>query len=76
MAQLLIRGLDGDALARLKARAKAHGRSLESEARTILESAAGFTATEARGALARWQQALRGRKLTDSRELLAEDRRR
>jgi hypothetical protein len=40
MAQLLIRRLDDDAKMRLKARAKRHGRSLEAEARAILEDAA------------------------------------
>ena len=40
MAQLLIRRLDDDAKERLKARAKKHGRSLEAEARAILEDAA------------------------------------
>jgi antitoxin FitA len=40
VAQLLIRRLDDDAKKRLKARAKKHGRSLEAEARAILEGAA------------------------------------
>jgi antitoxin FitA len=40
MAQLLVRRLDDDAKERLKARAKKHGRSLEAEARAILEGAA------------------------------------
>ena len=43
MAQLLIRRLDDDAKERLKARAKKHGRSLEAEARVILEDAANGT---------------------------------
>jgi plasmid stability protein len=37
---LLIRKLDEGAKARLRARAKKHGRSLEAEARAILEEAA------------------------------------
>jgi len=40
MAQLLVRMLDDSVKARLKARAKKHGRSLEAEARAILEDAA------------------------------------
>ena len=40
MAQLLIRRLDDGVKARLKARAKKRGRSLEAEARAILEEAA------------------------------------
>ena len=39
MAQLLIRKLDDDVKARLKARAKSHGRSLEAEVRDVLEKA-------------------------------------
>jgi antitoxin FitA len=41
MAQLIVRRLDDNAKERLKARAKRHGRSLEAEARAILEKAAG-----------------------------------
>ena len=40
MAQLLIRKMDDDAKERLKARAKKHGRSLEAEARAILQETA------------------------------------
>lgn len=40
MAQLIVRRLDDAAKERLKARAKRHGRSLEAEARAILEEAA------------------------------------
>jgi hypothetical protein len=40
MAQLIVRKLDDDVKERLKARAKKHGRSLEAEARAILEGAA------------------------------------
>jgi antitoxin FitA len=40
MAQLVVRRLDEGVKERLKARAKKHGRSLEAEARAILEEAA------------------------------------
>jgi len=40
MAQLIVRRLDDDVKERLKSRAKRHGRSLEAEARAILEDAA------------------------------------
>lgn len=76
MAQILVRGLGEEVVARLKDRATLHGRSLESEARTILETAAGFTADEARRAVSGWQRRLAGRKMTDSRALLREDRQR
>jgi len=39
MAQLIVRKLDDDVKERLKARARKHGRSLEAEARAILERA-------------------------------------
>ena len=41
MAQLIVRRLDDEVKERLRARAKKHGRSLEAEARAILEDAAG-----------------------------------
>lgn len=76
MGQILIRGLESDVVARLKHRAAAHGRSLESEARSILVSAAGFSAEDARSVVDRWQQRLANRSFTDSAELLREDRQR
>jgi len=76
MGQILIRDLDAAIVERLKARAREHGRSLQSEARLILEHAAGFTRQEARRVVARWQQSLAGRRFADSAELIREDRRR
>jgi plasmid stability protein len=38
MAQMLIRKLDDDILRQLKARARAHGRSAEAEARELLKA--------------------------------------
>lgn len=40
MADIIVRRLADETKARLKARAKRHGRSLEAEARSILEAAA------------------------------------
>jgi plasmid stability protein len=74
MAQILVRALDDDVVARLKDRAASHGRSLESEARSILESATAFNAEEARQIVKQWQERLSGRKFSDSVELLREDR--
>ena len=45
MAQILVRDLDPDTVARLKLRAGAHRRSLQSEVRVILEEAARETKT-------------------------------
>lgn len=44
MAQLVVRRLDEEVKERLRARARKHGRSLEAEARTILEEAVGSEA--------------------------------
>lgn len=41
MAQLIVRRLDDAVKERLRARARTHGRSLEAEARAILEDAVG-----------------------------------
>ena len=46
MAQLLVRNLDDDVKERLKRQAKAHGRSVEAEARQILTDGVGATAPE------------------------------
>lgn len=78
MSQLLISDLDPEKLALLRQRASQHGRSLEDEAKSILEQAA-------EGALplvwagvdaVRQQIASSGRHFTDSAELLREDRNR
>lgn len=76
MAQILIRGLEDRVVARLKDRAATNGRSLESEVRSILESASGITAEEARRLMRDWQRRLTGRKFADSVALLREDRNR
>ena len=74
MAQILVRGLDDRVVAVLKDRARTHGRALESEARTILESAAGYSIEEVRKVTRRWQEHFAGRKMSNSAELLREDR--
>lgn len=74
MAQILVRGLMDDVVERLKARAQSHGRSLEGEARTILESASGFSIAQAREVSAKWQARYAGRQFADSSDLLSEDR--
>lgn len=74
MAQVLVRHLKADAVARLKARAKRHGRSLQTELKEILETASRHRAVEARAVAARIRRELAGRAHSDSVELLAEDR--
>jgi antitoxin FitA len=74
MAQVLVRDLDPETLERLKSRAKLHGRSLQGELKAILESAASYSMTEARDVGRHWRERLSGRPMSDSGELLREDR--
>ena len=75
MPSILVRGLDKKTIERLKARAKENGRSLQTEAKRVLEEAAGkMTWQEAREGFAQWQEKFRGRKFPSVVELLREDR--
>jgi len=74
MAQVLVRDLKADVVARLKARAKQRGRSLQTELKDILDQASRQSALDARALAARIRRQLAGRKHSDSVELLAEDR--
>lgn len=75
MAQLLVRDLDPEIVERLKQRAKRHNRSLQGEARLILEEAArGVSMEEAREVAERIRKSLAGTMLSDSAELIREDR--
>lgn len=76
MPQILIRDLDADTVERLKARARRHGRSLQGEARQILEQAAGLSFKDAREVTRKWQKKLAGRRFEDSADLVREDRQR
>lgn len=68
LAQVLIRQLDDHVVNALKARAKANGRSLEAELRAILNEAA----TDPWHELLRIREALSGRTLSDSAEVMRE----
>ena len=74
MAQVLVRNLTEKTLARLKHRARDHGRSLQSELRQILEQAASSDMLEASRLARRIRRELAGREHSDSAELVAEDR--
>jgi antitoxin FitA len=76
MAQILVRGIKPEIVKRLKAQAKRHGRSLESEARTILESGAKYSMREARDVVEKWQKHWGNQTFSDSAELIREDRER
>jgi plasmid stability protein len=75
MSDLLIRGLDPGAVQRLKARAKRHARSLQSEARHILENASGQSVAEVLAKARQCRKKL-GRRFEDSVQLIREDRER
>ncbi|HUO57701.1 MAG TPA: hypothetical protein VMV05_05945 [bacterium] len=73
MAQILIRGLEKKTVNQLKKRAKADGKSLQSEAKAILEDAAKVDPE----AFLNWARRFRGklkRQTTDSADLIREDR--
>jgi plasmid stability protein len=74
MAQILVRDLSPDMVDRLKNRAERNGRSLQGEAKIILESAAKLSMTEAREAARRLRQTLEGSIQGDSADLIREDR--
>ena len=76
MPDILVRNLDAQTVKRLKTRAKRNGRSLQSEAKLVLEQAAGMGPEEIRTMLDKWQKVFAGRKLTPSVDLIREDRER
>lgn len=74
MPDILIRNVDEATLARLKRRAERNGRSLQSEAKLLLEQASG--AEDIAAIIAGWQERLAGREFSPSAELIREDRER
>lgn len=73
MSDILIRGLAPQTLKRLKVRAKRHGRSLQSEVRSLLENAAGPSVAEVLANARQWRKKL-GRRFEDCTLLIREDR--
>lgn len=76
MPNVLIRDLDEELLARLKARAAANGRSLQTEIHAILEHANRYSRAEMIQLSEKWLRSLAGTPQTDSAELIREDRER
>ena len=77
MAQILVRNLDEKVVKQLKKRAKREGRSLQAEAKLILEQASQEPAVNmatARKLVEEIRSQLKGRKFPDSVELIREDR--
>lgn len=76
MSDLLVRNLDPKILKRLKAIAQRHHRSLQSEIKAILTEVVPFLTKEAVSVSSQWRRQINGRKLTDSADLIREDRNR
>ena len=74
MAQVIVRNIDDDFVARLKQRAASEERSLEQELRLILAAAALPDLAELRETAAAIRERLAGRPQTDSVRLIREDR--
>lgn len=75
MAQVLVRQLNEKVVDRLKKRAREHGRSLQSEVKTILEEAVpDYEGAWKRIELIRTKLQRSGRKFSDSADLIREDR--
>jgi plasmid stability protein len=76
MADILIRGLEPETIRQLKARAKRHGRSLQSEVKLLLEQTSDTGGRHIAAMFDRWQQRFAGRKFSSSARLVREDRKR
>jgi plasmid stability protein len=74
MPSILVRGLDKKIIEGLKARARRNGRSLQGEAKLVIEQAAGAAQIDA--ILARWKKEFAGKKFESSADLIREDRER
>ena len=68
VGQVLIRQIPEETITRLKAKAARHGRSLEAELRAILE----HSVAEPKEELMRLREALGGKRLPDSSDLVRE----
>jgi plasmid stability protein len=76
MPDILIRGVRAETLRRLKLRAKRNRRSLQGEAKQLIEQGGGCGREEIAAMLDRWRRRFGGRKLAGSLELIREDRKR
>ena len=74
MAEILVRDLDEDVVEILKSRAEKEGRSLQAEAKVILEEAAKLDMESALRLVDEIRSRFKGRKFSDSAELIREDR--
>jgi plasmid stability protein len=72
MPSIFVRGLKEETITRLKDRAKRNGRSLQSEAKLLLEQSAG--SEDIRALFERWDEKLGKRRFSSSVGLIREDR--
>ena len=76
MAQLLVRNLDPEIIENLKERARQNNRSLQGEAKALLEEAIPVSAREALEISKQWRSRLAGKIRGDSAGMIREDRQR
>jgi plasmid stability protein len=76
MAQLLVRNLDPEIIENLKERARRNNRSLQGEAKALLEEAFPVSCREAQEISKKWRSKLEGKIRGDSAKIIREDRRR
>ncbi|HVA64021.1 MAG TPA: hypothetical protein VNF74_09885 [Terriglobales bacterium] len=74
MANLLLRNLDAEVLARLRASARAQGRSLQAEIHAALGRASLASRAQTRWVSRQWLRRLAGSAQSDSAALIREDR--
>jgi antitoxin FitA len=74
VSELILRDVTPEVVEGLRKRAEDHGRSVEGEARAILEESLGLSKSRARDAARRIREQFAGRTFSDSAELIREDR--
>ena len=74
MANVLVRDLDDEVVKQLKAAAKAHRRSLQTEIHDVLQRANTRNVAETRRLSAQWLKRLRKSSRSDSSVMIREDR--
>jgi len=74
MAQILVRDLGDEVVESLKNRARQEGRSLQSQAKLILEQASVVDMETMRRRLDEFRKRFGGRRFSDSAEMIREDR--
>ncbi|MCX7045338.1 MAG: plasmid stabilization protein [Candidatus Sumerlaeota bacterium] len=74
MAQLTLRGLNEKVIAGLRSRAESQGRTLQAEARRILETASRVNPEASRKLAERIRRGFKGRQVSDSAKIQREMR--